>query len=212
MPILEPEGRPYAEVDRVGLAILRTPLGYHSGLLYWLDQEDPRLLHLAFHHDLRDDAARAPLRWTNLNIDDVNKVVLAEILARIAGTEQRIAYGFNSDGIVIDPETGEVIPGPSGHGHTCATFIIAILKAHAYDLIDLTEWPVRPSDVAFQETIVAILEEKGYGDHAAVVRKDIGRCRIRPEEVVGAGTVPEDKWSVPFEIAEPLGRQVAAEV
>ena len=143
-----------------------------------------------------------------MGLDEVNKEVFAELIARVAGQQPSIAYGFNSKGVAIDPETGDILPHPTGHGLTCATFIAAALRAHGYELVDVESWPERDEDEAFQSQIVDLLLSAASEEHAQAVQKDIGAKRLRPDEIVGAGTIPDDEWAVMF----PAARQKANEI
>lgn len=213
MPVLEAEGRSFADVEHVGLAIHRTHNdGLHSGILYKLDGEEPRILHLAFHHDLRDDPASVPFRWVQIGLDDVNKLFLAELVARIARRQPQIAYGFNSGGVAIDPETGDILPSPPGCGLTCATFITTVLRAHGYELIDVASWPERIDDIPFHEQIVTWLEPRASEEHVQAVREDIGARRLRPDEVVGAGSLSDDRWAVQFDLARAVADEIQADL
>lgn len=213
MAVLEAEGRPFAEVQFAGLAVRRTRLGLHSGFLYQRRGGEPRILHLAFHYDLRDDQAASPYRWAQIGLDEVNKEFLAELAHRVAHGKPSIAYGFNAAGIAIDPESGEVLPAPTGHGLTCATFITALLRAHAYELVDLDTWPERADDIPFQGEIVSSLREHGASDdHVDAVQADIGSKRLRPDEVVGSGVLPDEEWAVEFAKARQMGDEVQQEL
>lgn len=212
MPVLEAAGRPFADVEHVGLALRRTPLGMHSGILYRLPNEEPRILHLAFHHDLQDEPAAPPYRWSELGLDEVNKEILTEILARIAHRNPQIAYGFDANGVAIDPDTGDVTPGPPGKGLTCSTFVNAVLRAYGFELIDITDWPQRVDDIPFHNTIVGYLNGKASSEHVDAVRQDIGARRLRPDEVVGAGKLPDEQWAVPFLAARAQGDVVQDEM
>ena len=60
--------RSRVQIDRSGGTV---------ALLYKLDTAGPRLVHFAWHHDLRDDAPDAPYLWANIGLDDVNGRFLA---------------------------------------------------------------------------------------------------------------------------------------
>lgn len=214
MPVLEANGRPYEEVDGVGLVILRTREDrLHSGILYRIEGEGPRMLHLAFHYDLRDEEARLPYRWAQLGLDDVNRLVLSEIVSRVARQRPGIAYGFDASGVCIDAKSGDVIPAPPGKGLTCATFISAILAAHGYSLIDLESWPLRADDEQFQQEIIDFLvQHQADPEHIAAVRGSVGSKRLRPDEAVGAGTLKDDEWAVQFAEARALADEILIEL
>lgn len=212
MPVLEPADRPYGHVAHVGLAIQQTSLGYHSGFLYKLADSEPRVLHLAFHHLLKDEVITSDYRWAQLGLDDDNLAVLSELLARIAGKEPRIPYGFNSEGIAIDPVTGGVLPAPVGHGLTCATFMVATLKAYGHDLLEADAWPTRDDDAKWEAAILHALSRFASPEHVQAVRENPRSARLRPAEVVGSGTKSSDDWPVAYTVARDLADQVQADL
>ena len=212
MPPLELEARPFSEVNHVGVVIQRTEHGLHSGLLYQLPNSEPRILHLAFHHMLRDEPAALPYRWSDMGLDEDNKLVLATLLSRIAATEPRINYGFDSDGACFDPETGDMLPLPIGKGLTCATFIVAALRTYRFRLLDPATWPERPEDREWEEAILNLLAEYATADHVEAVRSSVGAKRLRPDEVVGAATLSDDYWPASFQSARGLADQILADL
>ncbi len=212
MPPLESDARPFSDVSHVGVAIQRTEHGLHSGLLYKLPNSEPRILHLAFHHMLRDEPAALPFRWSDMGLDEDNKLVLATLLSRIAATEPAISYGFDSDGACFDAETGDLLPLPVGKGLTCATFVLAALRTYRYQLLDTASWPDRPEDREWEEAILNLLAHYATPDHVEAVRADAGAKRLRPDEVVGAATLSDDDWPVAFQCARGLADQVLADL
>ena len=209
--VLESAAREFVEVDHVGVVIRETANGFHSGLLYRLDG-DARILHLAFHYDLRDELAVAPYRWANLGLDDDNKVVLASYLAKVMAGNPNIPYGFDLYGQVIDPATGDLLPAPGGNGLTCATFILAILRVLAHELITISDWPERTEDTAFQQRILEMLEGVADDEHIDLVRQDVGAKRIRPDEVVGAAVLSSVEWPVGFASARELADKIISDL
>lgn len=206
---LKSDGCAFGNVDVVGLAIHVTPLGYHSGILY-LDGSEARILDLAFHFKLRDEPAEGPFRWTQISLDRINKTVLAALVARIAHKTPYIPYGFNSDAVSFDFETGDLLTPPVGRGLTCATFILAVFDAYGYSILDRDYWPIRAEDAEWHATILSMLEEHADEGHVNAVRADRNAPRFRPEEVVGAAT--SEIWPVPFATALELAEQIRADL
>lgn len=212
MPVLEIPERPFWEVDHVGVAIRLTDHGMHSGILYRLDGEAPRILHLAFHCMLTDEEAAHPYRWADIGLDEDNKIVLAAQLSRIAHAKPAISYGFDADGMVFDPLTGEILPAPAGKGLTCATFIVAALKTYGYEFIDTASWPERAEDRAWEDKILQLLSRYASSEHVEAVRTSDRARRLRPGEVVGSATVAAENWPVEFEQAVDLAAQICVDL
>jgi hypothetical protein len=209
MQVLTSVGHTFDEVDHVGVAIHKTNFGLHSGFVYRTGHGSTRILHLAFHHRLVDEEASSPFRWADISIDSDNKIVLSRLLALVAGTDSKIAYGFDSTGAAFNSSTGALVPPPIGKGMTCATFILVILAGYAYYPLDKTTWPERPEDTEWQANIIGLLEKvQAPREHIVGVLQDVGAKRIRPDEVVGAVTAPTEDWPLDFKSARALADQV----
>lgn len=206
MAILEPADRLSADVEHVGAVIQRTPHGLHCGFVYQKADEGPRVLHLAFHHMLIDEIDHGAFRWVQLGLDADNKLVLASQLSRVALAGSLIPYGINSDGVAFDADTGDLLPAPIGRGLTCATFMSAILKSFAHQVVDWHQWPDRPEDVQWQQEIVRLLQDRAAREHVDAVAGDVGARRLRPDEIVGACS--SSRWPVAFQDARTIADQI----
>ncbi|WP_162888067.1 hypothetical protein [Sphingomonas mesophila] len=213
MAVLEAEDRPFAEVEHVGVVIRNTESGFwHAGLLYRVADQQPRILHLRFHYQLADDQASPPFRWAQLGLDSDNKIVLAELIARIAHRDPKIPYSFDSEGIIFDAETGDLATPAAGKGLTCATLIVAVLATYGHRLLDTVTWPIRGDDQQFFQQIAGIMQANGAAaDHVLAVAGN-ALARLRPPEVVGAAITESDTWPVSFAAAEELASQVIADL
>lgn len=209
MAILEAADAPLGNVNEIGLAIRATEWGQHAGILYQHEGQ-ARLLHLAFHHLLQDEVATPPYRWVQINLDPVNKIVLSALVSRIANKAPLIPYGFNSDGVCFDDQTGDLVACPAGRGLTCATFILAVFSLYAFDLVDMSTWESRAEDEIWKEQIVSLLEQHAPAEHVQAVREDRNAPRFRPDEVVGAST--HELWPVEFQTAQALAEQIRREL
>jgi hypothetical protein len=136
------------------------------------------------------------------------------LLSRIANAMPAIPYGFNAQGVVFDPATGDLLSRPEiGKGLTCATFITAILQVYRYSLADLSTWPDRDQDREWEQDIIRFLTQFGASqEHIAAIRNDVGAKRLRPCEVVAAGFTPSDLWPLRFEAVAPIAQQVIDEL
>lgn len=185
----------------------------HCGLAYRREGDEIRLLHLAFHHDLRDEQLAAPYRRVSVGLDITNQLVIAGFAIAMAEAEPGIPYGFNDDGIVFDDETGELLEAPIGRGLTCATFVTALLSHLGYELIDRDSWPERETDADWRAHMIELVERySGDADHADALRSSPFAARIRPEEVAGASTIEFGEWPVGYDRAHELAKEIVAEL
>ncbi|KQM99256.1 hypothetical protein ASE85_11155 [Sphingobium sp. Leaf26] len=219
--MLEPKGRPFADVQDAGVVIHGTDMGRHAGFLYRRDDGSVRVLHLAFHHSLRDDQADqwdatirarfgADLRWADLGLPDDSRVVFAAHLSQLLLGNPQIPYGLDAGGTAFTPD-GRFVRGPVGKGLTCATFIAAVLAGYGHPVV-MDNWQPRPEDQAWGEQILAMLEGRASQEHIDAVRADIGASRYRPEEVVGAAVSPLPEWPLSFPDAIALAEQIVQEL
>ena len=212
MPLLEPIDRPFDELQYIGVAIKRVQHTHHTGLLYKVGDQT-RMVHLAFHHILRDELPDLTYRWVSIQMDEMNAEIVANFAARVARAENPIPYAFDATGVCFDPATGELLEPPAGKGLTCATFILAILHAWGHSLIDEPTWPERDDDVAFREYILSLYAEQAVPDEfVSAVTSQPNVARIKPSEVCGAATVHHSDWPVTFENAVELAQRITADL
>lgn len=212
---------PTGEIDHVAVFASRG-VCMHAGIVYRAESS-LRLLHHAFHLDLRDDELRPGTRSfvcvvPNLMRDD--RVALAGYCRRIFLVNSRnggIPYNLELEaGTDFDPDTGELILPASATGMTCATFVLHVFRSAGNPLIDPIGWPKaadRPGDLEMQQSFVRILEENpspAYQAQAGRIRHQIGCPRIRPEDVAGACL--EDSLPSQFCHCDPNGRLIVAVV
>lgn len=200
------------EIESLAISIYRpTPEQNHTGLFYRNDENFFRVLHLAFHFDLRDEEAKDDARCTPLSLDPTNQEIVAVFAGRVRDAEPRIPYGITQEGDCFDRD-GNYIRGPLGSGLTCATFITSMFKALSLPMIDETSWVARAEDQAWRDKIVKVMEDlrEHYDidqNHIERVRSDPVACRIRPEEVAAAGTFAG--WPARLEDIEELAKEIA---
>ncbi len=107
----------------------------------------------------------------------------------IANEGEQIAYALQDDpNALFDPNTGRLTL-PNGRGLTCSTFVLVLFRSVDFPFIDTTDWPQnRPGDREAEDELVRFLERQYSHDqeHIEGVRREIGSCRVRPEEVAGA--------------------------
>lgn len=187
-------------LNEVGLAIRAVrPGSLHCGLLYRSMDKDIHLLHLAFHHQLENDSDVVGYAWVQLELPRLRLPSVAAYCERIwrAHQDGRVPYGMRFEASTFGPQ-GELLLGPTEHGLTCATFILAALRGASIELLSIAEWTPRPEDKELHALILHILasrqqevataeQQKSLADHSQAIREEEGCARFRPEEVVSAG-------------------------
>ncbi|MCR6659836.1 MAG: hypothetical protein NVV72_10970 [Asticcacaulis sp.] len=198
----------FDNLEDVGLAIKSTSLGYHCGFFYVVDGGEPRFLHLAFHHDLRDEMARPDYFWINLKYPSIRKRSLAAYLSIIkAANENQIAYGFDTGDGAFDPDNGYYSTTLPGKGLTCATFVYKLLEARGYHLIDFSTWEERAEDSDWFTKIIEAMRLHGASaEHIEAMQNNLPARRLRPTEIVGAALA--DDRPVSFVDAKAMAEQI----
>ena len=207
MSALEPKDSPYDGVEHVGLGLISTPIGLHCCFIYRSDNGEIRTLGLAMHHLLEDSSVDGSYRWSQLGLDADNKEILGVLLSRINNKKPSVPYAFNSEGIVF-ADDGTLLEPPAGRGLTCATFIIAVLRTYAHELIDLETWPDVPRDERQLKIILRYLRANASADHVEAIEADKGARSINPDEVVAAGHLNANEWPVAFTTAREIADSV----
>jgi hypothetical protein len=179
------------------------------------------LLHLAWHHRLRNEAPNLDFAW-------VVSSLLPERAMQVAAQCRKIARKYEKHGIPYAlkyqdtrfARTAELLLGGTEHGLTCATFVLAVFRAVGVELLELENWPARPDDLEFQAFVTdQLLQElqrlrrkiaalrsvpgqearaEGHEErartlehHIEQVEGELGCVRFRPAEVAGASHLEE---------------------
>ncbi|MBU3641628.1 hypothetical protein [Polynucleobacter sp. Fuers-14] len=160
---------------------------YHIGLLYKQEEAPPRLLHLAWHHDLKDVELPSDYFIGLSDLDRFNKMYMVSLASRVANFPQEIPYSIVFDGDTYFDDTGKYLPISAGTGLTCATFVLALFENSGFKLVNFSTWSNRTDDVIWQRKIIQTLRDKGgSSDHIEALEKNIGASRLRPEEACAA--------------------------
>lgn len=164
----------------------------HVGILH--RQEDKvLLLHLAWHHDLRNHLPGKSHLWIELHVPQLRMRQVAAICRKVwRSNEGILPYALSPPNDCFNQETGAFLFGPTQHGLTCASFVLAVFEAAGLRLADYETWPTdRPGDQEWQSWIVGELENSdppADARHIEAVRSEVGLVRYRPEDVAGAAT------------------------
>lgn len=190
-----------------------SPVHTHGGIAYLRSADDaPRHLHLAWHHDLRDDEA-LPVHtgWVEpalsaAALDDL--AFAAELVSRRA-ENQSVPYGLALERAHVDDRGVVTLEGEAGL--TCATFVLIVLAKAGIPLLDRPTWDTDPDDArraedrAHQERLVKHLRRtRGAEAHAERVANEVPCTRFRAEEVAAATALTPHP--VPYASAETAGR------
>ena len=182
--------------------------GVHTGFLYYR-QEIPFFCHLAWELDLRNEqTALDSCCWINVNLEpQILEFISAHLQENMDQNKASVAYDvrYSSSGEYFDRQTWTYTAVEPGL--TCATFVMAIFRGFAIEVLSLDRWPTREEDIEQLEKLIRWLEKSGVSAERIHAQRmsNVG-LRYRPEEVAGA--VSEAVWPVPFKVAEPLGRGV----
>ena len=180
----------------------------HCGIIYRVDSGELFIIHLAWNYRLMNDPLSPNYQWARTTLSSRDQRTLAGLCCAIWNAKPEIPYGFDPDTIRFDPTTGNIVPAPTGKGLTCASFVLAVLKALQFDLLNETEWPENANE-AWQVHIVDSLERSSASpEQVCAVKRDVGSRRYRPEEVAGAST--DGSWPVGFKRAQQLASGVVA--
>lgn len=178
------------QVDAFGVALGGSPRQKHAALVYQGSSGSYQLLHLATHYSLICEPLAGGYFLVPTCAFDSDELDYfaerAEFLAR--SNEGGIPYGFKYGGENVFSDSGKYSE-EAGSGLTCATFVLAFFKYHAFDILDISSWCVREDDAAWQRWIVGVLVDVcGMTlEHAEHQLKLIGDAvRFRPEEVVSS--------------------------
>lgn len=130
---------PLSEVEFAAIAIKQVHRSQnHIGLLYRSgDSDSVKLLHLAWHYDLRNNLPGRDHFWVAPHIPRLRLQVLAARCRQVfRKNRNRIPYGFSPPNHCIDKKTGEFLLSPTRHGLTCATFVLAVLESIGIRLLN----------------------------------------------------------------------------
>ena len=202
-----------ARCGPAAVGIFTTSNRFHVGVLQRTDGQPVRVVHLAFHHLLKEEAASDRWGWVETDIVDDKLRLVAAFARRVHRSHQdgKVPYALRLAATRLNHQ-GRLLLGTSERGLTCATFVILVFREMGVDLIDPYTWEQRSvervaEDTAAQIALVDLLR-KMDPTHAAAVEAEVGCLRFRPEEVAAASANPPRP--VEFGRAEGFGRRVVS--
>lgn len=202
---------PFTEIRHVAVAIAVVRPGQrHAGILHKEEVvNEVRIAHLAWHDQLKDGQPKDAYLWVDPPIPTLRARQVAARCRQILRANKRgIPYAFSPPNDCFNDESGGFLFGPTRAGLTCAAFVLAVFDSAGIRLADYNTWPKnRTGDLEWQQFVIEQLEQCGASaEHLALVEKEIGAVRYRPEDV--AGCAAADKLPCPFLVAEPLSYKI----
>jgi hypothetical protein len=196
----------------LGYAITLFHGAAHVGLLYRTDEDVFRLSHFAWHDDLRDELFDGAYICGPSGLDVDTQDFVAGLLIKIARNKNRIPYAFDSQGCAFDRQTLEYVQGPSGHGLTCATFIMAVFAIHAMPFFLVDTWPpLSELDKTRFEGLLKVMRREGVPEeHVRAVESNPASRRFSPEQV--AAGVQLTPPAASYDEIRPLTEEISAEL
>ncbi|WP_283966822.1 hypothetical protein [Tritonibacter sp. AK171] len=214
MPVVGGADNSLEEHHFLGLAIKNIAGDQnHCGVLYRLDSGEIRMLHLAFHYDLRDEKLKPDYLCAPAGLEFENQLVVAAYASAIANSKPSIPYGFDANGMIFDDESGELLEAPAGKGLTCATFVLALFRTLGFEPLDEETWPTRDEDKQWQDQIMQAMMDAGASqNHIDAVINNGQSRRFRPEEVVGTSVTSYEEWAIGFDRAKVIAQEVLDDI
>jgi hypothetical protein len=179
-------------------------------MLYKIDAASALLLHFREHLDLKSEAPSNSYCWMQIELDEINRRLLASLCVLIARQAGNIPYGFTYNGRYFE-RTGNYVPQGMGHGLTCATFVMAIFDTYSIPLLHTSRWP--PADLddqLWQTKMVGRVKGKSGAIVADATAKYIGQPRFKPQHVAAGAVDP--KRPLTHSDAVKLGERIMREL
>ena len=178
--------------EQVAIALRDGHFGSHVGVAFHSQGDGPKLMHLAWHRQLRvDNYPPQDGCWIAAVIDfpPARSKQIVGIARHVAKLLPEISYGTNfiaSRGSFS--ESGEYKPPANSKGLTCATFVHELFAGIFLPLVDLSTWQSLPQNYNWANAVCDLLAQTGADkEHVDRVRGDINGLRLRPSELAAAG-------------------------
>lgn len=206
---MTPEVRTTEPSGPAVVMVVHGDVGLHVGIALTVDGEAAVFVHLAWHLALRVEAIPDPQWWVVPRMTRAALAAVAQLGALVAERPGRLPYALEHQGARFTADGALDLGGR--HGLTCASFVAVLFESVNAPLIELSTWherdPARKAeDDTAQQRLVDALAVR-HPTQAALVQREVGCPRIRPEEIAAAsGIAPQP---VAFDRAEAGGRVVA---
>jgi hypothetical protein len=214
---LQSPKQPYPDISYIGIAIKGDVNQRHVGVLFRTDKNhEPRLLHLAFHLNLKcDNPSEYANEYFGLccpGFDDDDQLQLAVWFEKIFLVNgKRVPYSLAYSSIEHFSQSGAFIQSEKNSGLTCATLVMALFEDFGFPIIDTASWLSRDDDKTWHEHIIGVMKQYSWlcsDTHIDSQISNIGvAVRFRPEEVAVSAYIFNDN-PVTFQEAEPLAKNL----
>jgi hypothetical protein len=206
--INDPNKKAFDEVEDIGVVIrtLGEQRQVHIGMLYKIGSAAALNLSLREHLDLRNEPPTASYCWMQIQLDEINRRLLASLCSVIASKSKSIPYGFTYNGQYFTL-AGDYLPRDLGHGLTCATFVMALFETYSIPVLIQSEWgPAEYEDQVWQSQMVQQIAFRKGDFFASAVGKFVGHPRYKPEHVA-AGAIDQQR-PLGLTAAQKLGKRI----
>lgn len=218
MPLANLHSVPFGK-DQVSIAVSHSGMGSgHLGIAFHTVKEGPKVLHLAWHKDLRLDCVSPDLKqcWgaETLSVPPVASKAVVAIVRGVASKFASVNYGLNFIAAKGSFSANGVYKAPKGSdGLTCASYVVEVLRAASINLLALDTWEKTVQNETWGNEVCDLLQrDPKNADHVEAVKKNINGLRVRPFEVVAAARIGREHWPCSFPIASNEAEVVKAEL
>jgi hypothetical protein len=208
--------------ESVGVAITHGLLGTHLGLAYPEEDGSTKLLHLAWHKQLRVD--EYPQQNWLASIMQIPPIASSQAVALLRGMAEKYGNNRNSPdsfdygiNLLAGPNAikgdGTYAPEANCDGYTCASIIAEVLRKSGFELIKLSTWKSTPRNAAWGRAIICLLRATQTPDsHVKRVEANINGLRLRPEEVAAAAELPAAERPSEHDAIQKRADEIAEQV
>lgn len=199
--------------NELAIGITHGAFGGHTGIAFVSAKDGQQILHLRWHKKLAADPFPVPGEcWTacKLALPPALQIQLVGIVRAVAKRRPEIRYAVDSIAGMGSFDANGNYKVPKGSlGLTCASLVTELFRAARAPLLKEATWPEKPENVEWANGVVKLLEQtKAEPDHIAAVKKSVPLIRIRPEEVGGAATLPNNERPADFEKVSAIAPDV----
>ncbi|MFC1482300.1 hypothetical protein ACFL51_00690 [Myxococcota bacterium] len=204
------------EIETAAIAVVRFAEDwFHAGVIYRPELEsgeldEPHLLHLAFHYNLKCEPNPMDYSWVVPRIPFERAIHIPALCDVVLRRYENggLSYAVKYSGEMFDAETGDYLTD-EGRGLTCATFVLALYQSLGLQLIETETWELRDDDIRWHRDIILPELRSRFAEeteHHSAVEAQLPCARFRPQEVAAAGTA--ESFPVLFVYAQPVGEAI----
>lgn len=184
----------------------------HAGLAFHDEKQELRILHLAWHHELKNElVSQLKDCWVanSLKLKPYSLKRLHAYVMLVARQNNVVNYGIDFGGIKNSfGPTGKYSPSKDSDGLTCATFPLAVMYGCAVYPVKLESWPATEENRKWGEFVCKQLADTPAvtADHVEAVKSHIQGLRLTPFELGGASLVNIRDWPASYNKVTPFAQ------